>query len=143
MSIPGGAGSVRSTASDLATWNAALYGGKILKPASLAAMLTPGKLSDGENSGAAMAKMMAAAGAPATAAAAKQEYGYALFLSQDEGHRKIDHGGGIYGFSASLSEFPDDKTSVVVLSNAIGKDVGVSKVADRIERLAIGLPAKK
>jgi D-alanyl-D-alanine carboxypeptidase len=143
MSIPGGAGSVRSTASDLATWNAALYGGKILKPASLAAMLTPGKLSDGENSGVAMAKMMAAAGAPAAAASAKREYGYALFLSQDDGHRKIDHGGGIYGFSASLSEFPDDKTTVVVLSNAIGKDVGVSKVADRIERLAIGLPAKK
>jgi D-alanyl-D-alanine carboxypeptidase len=141
MSIPGGAGSIRSTAADLATWNAALYGGKLLKPASLAAMLTPGKLSNGENSSAAMAKMMAAAGAPA--ASAKKEYGYALMLSQEDGHRKIDHGGGIYGFSASLSEFPDDKTTVVVLSNAIGKDVGVSKIADRIERLAIGLPAKK
>lgn len=141
MSIPGGAGSIRSTASDLVKWNAALYGGKILKPASLAAMLTPGKLSNGEHSGAAMAKMMAAAGAPA--ASAKGEYGYALFLSEEEGHRKIDHGGGIYGFSSSLSEFPDDKTSVAVLSNAIGKDVGASKVADRIERLAIGLPEKK
>jgi D-alanyl-D-alanine carboxypeptidase len=141
MSIPGGAGSVRSTASDLVKWNTALYGGKILKPASLKAMLTPGKLSNGENSGAAMAKMMAAAGAPA--ASTKQEYGYALFLSEEEGHRKIDHGGGIYGFSSSLSEFPDDKTTVVVLSNAIGKDVGVSKVAHQIERLAIGLPAKK
>jgi D-alanyl-D-alanine carboxypeptidase len=143
MSIPGGAGSVRSTAGDLATWNAALYGGKILKPASLAAMLTPGKLSNGENSGVAIAKMMAAAGAPAAAGSAQREYGYALFLSQEEGHRKIDHGGGIYGFSSSLCEFPDDKTTVVVLSNAIGKDLGVSKVADRIERLAIGLPAKK
>jgi D-alanyl-D-alanine carboxypeptidase len=143
MSIPGGAGSIRSTASDLATWNAALYGGKILKPASLAAMLTPGKLSNGENSGTAMAKMVAAAGAPAPPASAKREYGYALMLSQEDGHRKIDHGGGIYGFSASLSEFPDDKTTVVVLSNAIGKDVGASKIADRIERLAVGLPAKK
>jgi CubicO group peptidase (beta-lactamase class C family) len=143
MSIPGGAGSIRSTAGDLATWNAALYGGKILKPASLAAMLTPGKLSNGENSSAAMAKMAAAAGAPAAAASVKKEYGYALMLSQEDGHRKIDHGGGIYGFSASLSEFPDDKTTVVVLSNAIGKDVGASKVADRIERLAIGLPAKQ
>jgi CubicO group peptidase (beta-lactamase class C family) len=143
MSIPGGAGSVRSTAADLAKWNAALFGGKILMPASLAAMLAPGKLNNGENSGIAMAKMMAAAGAPAAAASAKQEYGYALFLSREEGHRKVSHGGGIYGFSSSLSEFPDDKTTVVVLSNAIGKDVGVSKIADRIERLAIGLPAKK
>jgi CubicO group peptidase (beta-lactamase class C family) len=143
MSIPGGAGSVRSTASDLAKWNAALYGGKILKPASLAAMLTPGRLNNGEPSGGAMAKMMAAAGAPAAAQSKKQEYGYALFLSQDEGHRKIDHGGGIYGFNASLSEFPDDHATVVVLSNAIGKDVGAAKIADRIERLAIGLPSKK
>ena len=143
MSIPGGAGSIRSTAGDLAKWNAALYGGKVLKAASLTAMLTPGKLNSGENTGVAMSKMMTAAGAPASPPSAKHEYGYALFLSLDEGHRKIDHGGGIYGFSASLSEFPDDKTTVVVLSNAIGKDVGVSKVADRIERLAIGLPAKK
>jgi D-alanyl-D-alanine carboxypeptidase len=142
MTIPGGAGSIRSTASDLTKWNAALFGGKILKPASLAAMLTPGKLTNGENTGVAMAKMMAAAGAPSDPSA-KQEYGYALFLSQDEGHRKIDHGGGIYGFSASLSEFPDDKTTVVVLSNAIGKDVGATKIADRIERVAIGLPEKK
>jgi D-alanyl-D-alanine carboxypeptidase len=143
MSIPGGAGSIRSTASDLAAWNAALYGGKILKPASLAAMLTPGKLSNGENAGTAITKMMAAAGAPGAAQSAKQEYGYALFLTQEDGHRKIDHGGGIYGFSASLAEFPDDKTTVVVLSNAIGKDVGASKIGARIERLAIGLPAKK
>src|SRR5580698_3007677 len=132
MSIPGGAGSIRSTAGDLAKWNAALYGGKILKAASLTAMLTPGKLNNGENSGTAMAKMMAAAGAPAATQSAKHEYGYALFLSEVEGHRKIDHGGGIYGFSAALSEFPDDKTTVVVLSNVIGKDVGASKIADRI-----------
>jgi len=143
MSIPGGAGSIRSTAGDLAKWNAALYGGKILKPASLAAMLTPGKLSNGENTGTAMAQKMAAAGAPAATQSAKHEYGYALFLSEVEGHRKIDHGGGIYGFSAALAEFPDDKTTVVVLSNAIGKDVGASEIADRIERLAIGVPAKK
>ena len=140
MSIPGGAGSIRSTAADLAKWNAALFGGKILKPTSLAAMETPGRLNDGETSGAAIAKMMSAAGAPG--AAVKQEYGYALFVSQEDGHRKISHGGGIYGFSAELAQFPDDRVTVAVLSNAIGKDMGVTKIADRIERLAIGLPAK-
>lgn len=143
MSIPGGAGSVISTASDLAKWNAALYGGKILKPASLAAMLTPGKLNNGENSGVAMMKMMKDAGAPIDPTITDREYGYALFLAKEDGHRKIEHGGGIYGFNASLSQFPDDKTTVVVLANSIGKGVGASKVADRIERLAIGLPPKK
>jgi D-alanyl-D-alanine carboxypeptidase len=137
MSIPGAAGSIRSTASDLAKWNAALYGDKVLKPASFAAMLAPGKLKDGKTSGAAMAKEMTAAGAPP---AEKPEYGYALFLSEVSGHRKVDHGGGIYGFSSSLSQFPDDHTTVVVLANSIGKDVGVQKIAKRIERIAIGLP---
>lgn len=139
MSIPGGAGSIRSTAEDLAKWNAALFGGKILKAESLAAMLAPGKLINGETSGAAIAKMMAQAGQPA---AAHSEYGYALFLTELEGHRKIDHGGGIYGFSSSLAEFPDDRTTVVVLCNSIGKDVGATKIAKRIERLAVGLPDK-
>lgn len=143
MSIPGGAGSIRSTAADLAKWDAALFGGKVLKPLSLAAMMTPGRLNDGESSGAAIAKMMAAARPTGSAEPSKQEYGYALFMSEEEGHRKIGHGGGIYGFSSELSEFPDDHVIVAVLSNAIGKDVGVTKIADRIERLAIGLPAKK
>jgi D-alanyl-D-alanine carboxypeptidase len=141
MSIPGGAGSMRSSAADLAKWNAALFGGKVLKPTSLAAMLTPGRLNDGGTSGVAIAKMMSAAGAPG--ADIKQEYGYALFMSQEDGHRKISHGGGIYGFNAALSEFPQDRVTVAVLSNTIGKDVGASKVADRIERIAIGLPPKK
>ena len=141
MSIPGGAGSIRSTAADLAKWNAALFGGKVLKATSLAAMLTPGRLNDGQTAGVAIAKMMSAAGAPG--ANSKQEYGYALFVSQEDGHRKVSHGGGIYGFSAALSEFPKDRVTVAVLSNAIGKDVGASKIADRIERVAIGLPPKK
>ena len=141
MSIPGGAGSIRSTATDLAKWNAALFGGKVLKANSLAAMLTPGRLNDGDTSGVAIAKMMSAAGAPG--ADTKQEYGYALFVSQEDGHRKISHGGGIYGFNSALSEFPKDRVTVAVLSNAIGKDVGASKVADRIERIATGLPPKK
>jgi CubicO group peptidase (beta-lactamase class C family) len=140
MSIPGAAGSIRSTASDLVKWNAALYGGKILKPASLTEMLAPGKLNNGETSGAKMRKEMAAAGAPP---AGDAEYGDALFLSDVEGHRKIDHGGGIYGFSSSLSQFPDDHLTVAVLANSIGKDVGVQKIAKQIERLALGLPAPK
>ena len=139
MSIPGAAGSIRSSAGDLVKWNAALYGGKVLKPASLAAMLTPGKLNNGETSGAAMTKKMAIAGEPPSKGHA--EYGYALFLSDLDGHKKIDHGGGIYGFSTSLSEFPDEHVTVAVLSNAIGKDVGVQKIAKEIERLAVGLPA--
>jgi D-alanyl-D-alanine carboxypeptidase len=137
MTYPGGAGSIRSTASDLAKWDAALFGGKVVKPASLTAMTTPGKLNDGSSSSTAIAKMYAAAGMPAN----HVEYGYALMLSDVGGHWKVDHGGGIDGFNASNTVFPKDHVSVTVLSNTIGKDVG-AKVADKIERLAIGLPAE-
>jgi len=133
MTVPGGAGAMRSTASDLVRWNAALFGGKLLKPASFAAMTTPGKLGNGELSGTVIGKME---GMP------KVEYGYGLMLSTVDGHRKVDHGGGINGFNASLTEFPADRVTVVVLSNTIGKDVGAGKVADKIERIALGLPPK-
>lgn len=131
MTIPGGAGAMRSTADDLAHWNAALFGGKVLAPASFAAMTAPGRLNNGATSGTAMAK---AEGMPAG------EYGYALFLSDMEGHRKVAHGGGIFGFNSSLSEFPDDHVTVAVIANSIGKDLGARMVAQRIERIALELP---
>ena len=43
----GGAGNVCSTARDLLRWQDALFGGKVLSPAGLAAMITPGTLADG------------------------------------------------------------------------------------------------
>jgi D-alanyl-D-alanine carboxypeptidase len=142
MTIPGAAGSLRSSAGDLAKWNAALYGGKLLKPASLQAMLAPGKLGNGQTTAAAMAALYAKLGRPTDEDSGK-EYGYALMLSKKGGHEKVDHGGGINGFNAHLSEFPKDHVTVVVLANTIGKDVGAGKVADRIERIVLGLPAKE
>lgn len=136
MTVPGGAGAIRSTASDLVRWNAALFGGKVLKPASLAAMTSPGKLNDGQTSGSALKAMMPP-GAPT------MEYGYGLMLATVEGHEKVAHGGGIPGFNASLTQFPKDRVTVAVLSNAIGKDVGAGKVAGQIERIAVGLPPEK
>lgn len=133
MTIPGGAGAMRSTAGDLARWNAALFGGEVLKPASLAAMIAPGQLGDGRTSGTAIAKKE---GMPAG------EYGYALFISDYEGHRKVSHGGGIFGFNSSLSEFPRDRITVAVIANSIGKDLGARMVAERIERIALELPAQ-
>ena len=129
MTVPAGAGAIRSTASDLAIWTRALFGGKVLKATSVAAMITPGRLNDGKLSSTAMPK-------PAF------EYGYALAISKEEGHRKIAHGGAIQGFTSALSYYPDDHVTVVVLSNAIGKDVGVTKIAERIERNCRRIAAK-
>jgi CubicO group peptidase (beta-lactamase class C family) len=140
MTVPGAAGSMRSSAGDLVKWNAALYGGKVLKPASLKAMLTPGRLNNGETTASAMTALMTKAGI--VERDGRKEYGYALMFSDKEGHEKVDHGGGINGFNAALSEFPKDHLTVVVLANTIGKDAGAGKVADRIERIALGLAPK-
>ncbi len=131
MTIPGAAGAMRSSASDLVLWNSALFGGKVLKPASFQAMITPGRLENGQLGSTAM---------PKTDGAEPGEYGYALGISKVEGHTRIGHGGGIYGFNTSLQEFPDDHLTVAVIANGIGKDVGVGKIGKRIERIMLGLP---
>ncbi|MBB4633601.1 serine hydrolase domain-containing protein [Sphingosinicella soli] len=134
MTVPGAAGAMRSSASDLVRWNAALFGGTLLKPASFKAMIAPGRLNSGKNSSTAVPKMEGFG---------PFEYGYALFVADVDGHQRIGHGGGIFGFSSSLNEFPKDRITVSVIANGIGKDVGAGKVADRIERIALGLPPKE
>lgn len=134
MTVPGGAGAMRSSADDLAKWNAALFGGKLLKPASFQAMIAPGKLTNGKLAGTSMPKIEGMD---------LGEYGYALFINTVEGHSRIEHGGGIFGFNSSLSEFPKDHLTVAVLANSIGKDVGAGKLSKRIERIALGLTPEK
>jgi CubicO group peptidase (beta-lactamase class C family) len=134
MTVPGAAGAMRSSANDLARWNAALFGGKVLKPTSFNAMIAPGKLNNGQNSSTVMPKMEQFG---------SFEYGYALFVADVDGHQRIGHGGGIFGFNSSLNEFPKDRLTVSVIANGIGKDVGAGKIADRIERIALGLPPKE
>ncbi|HEX8389393.1 MAG TPA: serine hydrolase domain-containing protein, partial [Sphingomonas sp.] len=45
--MPGAAGGLRSTADDLVRWSDALFGGRVLRPESLALMTEPGRLADG------------------------------------------------------------------------------------------------
>lgn len=46
-----------------------------------------------------------------------KSYGYAWFVSSYKGHYRLDHGGGIDGFSTNVSLFPTDSLGIVVLSN--------------------------
>jgi len=43
-----------------------------------------------------------------------------LFISNANGHRKIDHGGGIEGFNTEVAYYPDDRLAVIVLANLNG-----------------------
>ena len=89
MTVPQGAGALYSTAEDLLKWELALFGGKVLQPASLQKMLTPNL----------------------------NNYGFGLFMRNDHGRKMIEHTGGIDGFSTDLAYYPDEKLTIVVLRN--------------------------
>jgi len=92
MTVPYAAGALYSTTGDLLKWETGLFGGRLLKPASLQKMITP----------------------------FKDDYGCALFITTVNGHKRIEHGGGIQGFNSELVYWPDQKMTVIVLANLNG-----------------------
>ena len=99
MSRAGGAGALYSTVEDLARWNDAVFGGKVLSAASTEAAWTAVKT--------------VAAPQPTD-----DGYGFGWGVGSFRGLREIQHGGGLQGFLSQLSRFPDRKLTVVVLANA-------------------------
>ena len=96
MSIPHAAGALYSTTEDLLKWQQGLFGGKVLTAGSLAKMITP----------------------------FKNNYAFGLFVQAKDGRKVIEHGGGIEGFNTSLSYWPEDKLTVIVLANLNGRAPG-------------------
>ena len=99
---PYAAGALVSTVLDLAVWQQALFGGQVLKEDSVRMMTTRGRLNNGQPTA----------------------YGLGLALTQFEGQTKIAHPGGIVGFSAYMSYYPDQRIMIVVLSNTAGVELG-------------------
>jgi CubicO group peptidase (beta-lactamase class C family) len=93
MTFPHGAGALYSTSEDLLRWTRGVFGGKLLSPASLQKMTTPFK--DG--------------------------YAFGVGVTTEKGHKLISHSGGIQGFNANLTYFPDEQITIVVLSNLNGE----------------------
>jgi D-alanyl-D-alanine carboxypeptidase len=100
MTVPGGAGNLRSTVGDLVRWHDALTNGRIIRPELFQEMTKPGRLNNG--------KITDMGGG---------SYGYGLLMDQFEGHPRIRHGGGIYGFTSQLDTLPDQRISIAVLFN--------------------------
>ncbi|MRW90488.1 serine hydrolase [Duganella sp. FT80W] len=124
MSIPHAAGALYSTTGDLLRWNRGLYEGKLLKPESLAEMLTPGL----------------------------QNYGYGVSVLETSAGTMVQHAGAVRGFSTTLSYRLKDKVSVIALSNVEGTQLeplslglaavaGGANVVLPLERKAITLTA--
>jgi Beta-lactamase class C and other penicillin binding proteins len=99
---PFAAGALLSTAQDLAKWDAALYTDKLLPKAAREAMWTPTKLKDGT----------------------ERSYGFGWVVDTYRTRRRVHHSGGINGFSSYLTRFPDDRVTVIVLTNQDAADPG-------------------
>jgi CubicO group peptidase (beta-lactamase class C family) len=108
MSIPFSAGALYSTTEDLLRWEQGLFGGKLLSAASLAKMTTP----------------------------FKEDYASGVGVRTVSGHKVIDHGGGIEGFNTFLAYYPEDKLTVVALSNLNGD--APSAIVTRLAALSRG-----
>jgi CubicO group peptidase (beta-lactamase class C family) len=92
MSIPQGAGGLYSTTRDLLKWQQGLYGGRLLRPASLELLTTP----------------------------VCDQYAFGVFAAQAEGNTTIAHSGGLDGFNTYMAYDPARRMTVIVLGNLNG-----------------------
>jgi CubicO group peptidase (beta-lactamase class C family) len=89
------AGELAMTAADLAKWDISMINQTVLKPASYREMETVVLLKNG----------------------APTRYGLGVSISMVNGHRVLEHGGEVSGFTAENIVLPDDKIAIVVLTN--------------------------
>ena len=89
------AGALFSTPADLAAWDLALIGGKVLKPESFKLMTSPRKLNDGSVS----------------------NYGCGLLMGERGGVAFLSHTGAVNGFHALNIVVPSTRSAAVLFSN--------------------------
>lgn len=115
MAQPGAAGGIVSTAGDLVRWQMALSSGKVVSPESFARMCTPTVLPNGHDT----------------------RYGFGLRMPEWAGRRRVEHGGGIFGFNSMLFWLPDEDLHVAVISN--GEALSSERLADAIAHAVLGI----
>ncbi|HWS98848.1 MAG TPA: serine hydrolase [Pyrinomonadaceae bacterium] len=103
-------GGLYSTTEDMLAWDQALYTEKILSRKSLDEMFTP----------------------------FKGIYGYGWNITSSFDRKEIRHAGLNFGFAAHIKRFPDDKVTVIVLSNNQTADAG--RVAADLSAVVFGAP---
>lgn len=91
MSVPYAAGSLYSTTGDLLKWDQALYTERLVSRKTLEEIFRPEKGDTG--------------------------YTYGWNVGKRYGRLSVSHGGGIYGFATHIARYPDDRVTVIVLSN--------------------------
>jgi len=90
-----GDGNLNSTVEDLYKWDQALYTERLLRAGTLEQAFTPGNLNDGTETG----------------------YGSGWLVRNAPGLRRIAHGGSWVGFRNLMVRYPDQRFTIIVLSN--------------------------
>ena len=111
ISEAGGAGAMRSTATDLTAWHNALLAGRLFDYQHVAFMMAPGRLRDGRLSGANRFS-------PKDSNYGDVQYACGLLVSSGSNGRVISHNGFINGFSSVLESYVDRGVTFAVLCNA-------------------------
>ncbi len=109
-----GAGGVYASLDDLYQWDQALWAWAETTD-RLDESLSPARLNDGSES----------------------PYGFGWRLSDRLGRRAIHHGGSWVGFRTAIARFPDERLTVIVLSNASGP---ADALADSVATRFLGGP---
>jgi len=92
-----GDGDLLTTVEDLYCWDQNFYHKKVGGEGFIDLMLTRGKLNDGE----------------------ELDYAFGLMHGEYKGLKTISHGGGMLGFRTEMIRFPDQKLTVICLSNLV------------------------
>ena len=103
-------GGLISTVLDMAKWDAALNGERLLKRTTFKEMWKNAKLNNGN---------------------VVPSYGLGFGLTPFRGRKRVGHTGGIPGFATALQHFLDEKITVIVLTNA-DQPSGVGEMANEI-----------
>jgi CubicO group peptidase (beta-lactamase class C family) len=107
-------GNVISTTGDLFRWSQSLYTSRLLPLEVLAEAMVPCRPFD----------------------PAFSRYGFGQFIGDRRGVREVRHGGGTLGFVATLNRFPDERLTIVLLSNAAG--IEVADITGRVAEACLG-----
>lgn len=107
------------SALDLAKWDAALYGERILKKSSIDQMFAVSALVQAKTSD----------------SLADINYGLGWFLSTVNGHRKVYHAGSVPGFASDFLRYVDDRFSIIILTNLDGGHSSAQTMSRAVARM--------
>ncbi len=105
-----GSGNLWTTVGDLAKWDRNFYD-ELLGKGLTQELLTSGKLNDGQ----------------------RLNYAFGLFVDEHRGLQRVQHGGAFAGFRTEMVRFPDERLTVICLSN-LGS-VSPTALANRVAEL--------